>query len=267
MTKGLGDAIVRGMAEPKIRIRGLTKSFGGRTVLAGIDLDIEAGTNVVLFGPSASGKTVLAKCIVGLIKPDSGSIQIDGVEITTMSAGEREAVLHKVGVLFQNGALFDSLKVWNNIAFGLLSRREMDEKQARELAVKTLASVGLTPDTADLLPSELSGGMQKRVALARAIVGTPEIVILDSPTDGLDPIVTTHIDALIVRALKQLNAAALTITQDIDSGRKIADRAAFLFEGRIRWQGPMAEIERAADPELKRFFNRAADVTPLMLQA
>jgi len=258
--------MVRAMAEPKIRIRGLKKSFGGRTVLAGIDLDIDAGSNLVLFGPSASGKTVIAKCIVGLIEPDAGSIKIDGVEMTTMSTGEREAVLHKVGMLFQNGALFDSLTVWNNIAFGLLSRREMGETQARELAIKTLASLGLTPDTADLLPSELSGGMRKRVALGRAIVGTPEILILDSPTDGLDPIVTTHIDTLIANALKQLNAAALTITQDIDSAQRIGDRAAFLFEGRIRWQGPMAEIERADDPELKRFFHRAAQPPMLMMQ-
>ena len=253
------------MTQPRIRIRGLQKRFGSRQVLAGIDLDIEAGTNLVLFGPSASGKTVLAKCILGLVRPDSGSIQIDGVETVRMSASEREAIMQKVGVLFQNGALFDSLKVWNNIAFGLLSRREMDEPAARKLAIKTLADVGLTPDTADLLPSELSGGMQKRVALARAIVGTPEILILDSPTDGLDPIVTTHIDALINRALKQLNAAALTITQDIDSAQRIGDRAAFLFDGRIRWEGPMADVDRAGDPEIARFFQRAA--TPPMLMA
>lgn len=249
---------------PKIRIRGLHKAFGSQIVLAGIDLDIEAASNVVLLGPSGSGKSVLGKCILGLIEPDAGSIQVDGQETIGLSPRAREGVLRKIGVLFQNGALFDSLPIWENIAFALMSRDKMPRTAARELAVTTLAAVGLTADTADLLPAELSGGMQKRVALARAIVGSPEIVVLDAPTDGLDPIVTTHIDALIVRAFKQLGAAALTITHDIDSARRIGDRAAFLFEGRIRWDGPMAQLDRTDDPELRRFLGQESN-SPLLL--
>jgi phospholipid/cholesterol/gamma-HCH transport system ATP-binding protein len=247
------------MTQPKIRIRELRKTFGTQTVLAGVDLDIPAGNNLVLFGGSGSGKTVLAKCLLGLIEPDAGSIQVDGQETTQLSPREREALLRKIGVLFQNGALFDSLPVWQNISFALINVRQMQKTAARDIAVKALAAVGLTADTADLMPAELSGGMQKRVALARAIVGSPEILILDSPTDGLDPIVTTHIDGLIVGALKRLNAAALTITHDIDSARRIGDRAAFLFHGRITWEGPMAGLDRADDPELQRFLGRAAD--------
>lgn len=245
------------MTFPKIRIRGLRKSFGRQPVLAGVDLDIAAGSSLVLFGASGSGKTVLAKCFLGLITPDAGSIQVDGEDITRFSSDAREALLRKVGVLFQNGALFDSLPIWHNITFGLLSAGHVDEAAAHDIAVKTLAAVGLPADTERLLPSELSGGMQKRVALARAIVGSPEIVILDCPTDGLDPIVTTHIDALIVRALGQLKAAALTITHDIESARRIADRAAFLHDGRIRWTGPMADLDRSGDPEVERFLGRA----------
>jgi len=247
------------MTQPKIRIRGLHKTFGTQTVLAGVDLDIAAGNNLVLFGGSGSGKTVLAKCILGLVEPDAGSIEVDGQETTELSSQDREAVLRKIGVLFQNGALFDSLPVWQNISFALINIRHMETTAARDIAVKALAAVGLTADTADLMPAELSGGMQKRVALARAIVGDPEILILDSPTDGLDPIVTTHIDGLITRALKRLNAAALTITHDIDSARRIGDRAAFLSRGRIAWEGPMAELDRADDPDLQRYLGRARD--------
>lgn len=253
------------MTQPKISIRGLRKSFGTQTVLAGVDLDIAAGSNVVLFGRSGSGKTVMAKCLLGLVEPDAGSIEVDGQDITRLPAREREAVVRKMGVLFQAGALFDSLPVWQNIGFGLMHRDKMAPAAARDIAVKTLAAVGLTPDTADLLPAELSGGMQKRVALARAIVGSPEILVLDSPTDGLDPIVTTHIDKLIVSALGRLGAAALTITQDIDSGRRIGDRAALLWDGKILWQGPMAELERVDDPDVRLFLGRANNAAGQLL--
>jgi phospholipid/cholesterol/gamma-HCH transport system ATP-binding protein len=184
-----------------------------------------------------------------------------------MPPREREAVVRKMGVLFQAGALFDSLPVWQNVGFGLMHRDKMAPATARGIAVKTLAAVGLTPDTADLLPAELSGGMQKRVALARAIVGSPEILVLDSPTDGLDPIVTTHIDKLIVGALERLKAAALTITQDIDSGRRIGDRAALLWDGKIRWQGPMAELERVDDPDVRLFLGRANNAAGQLLSS
>lgn len=245
--------------KPKISIRGLRKSFGSQIVLAGVDLDIAAGDNLVLVGGSGAGKTVLAKCLLGLVEPDAGSIEVDGRDLTRMSPRERETVVRTMGALFQNGALFDSLPVWQNIGFALMNRDKMDRGAAREVAVKTLASVGLTPDTADLLPSELSGGMQKRVALARAMVGNPEILVLDCPTDGLDPIVTAHIDRLIADVLQRLNAAALTVTHDIESARRIANRAAFLLEGRIRWQGPMAALDGADDKELKHFLSRHAE--------
>jgi phospholipid/cholesterol/gamma-HCH transport system ATP-binding protein len=241
----------------KIRIRGLYKAFSSQTVLAGVDLDIPKGSNLVLLGGSGAGKTVLAKCLLGLIEPDAGSIQIDGRETSRLSSRDREALWRKTGVLFQNGALFDSLPIWRNITFALIHDRRMDEATARDIAIKALAEVGLGAETADLMPAELSGGMQKRVALARAIVGEPEIVVLDSPTDGLDPIVTTHIDALIVRALKRLNATALTITHDIASARRIGDRVAFLSGGRIAWEGPMEEVDRTDHPELLAFLGRA----------
>lgn len=253
------------MTQPKISIRGLRKAFGTNIVLAGVDLDIAPGENLVLFGRSGSGKTVLTKCLLGLMMPDAGSIEIDGQDITRMSTREREAVVRKMGALFQNGALFDSLPVWQNIGFGLMHRDKMSAAAARDVALKTLAAVGLTPDTADLLPAELSGGMQKRVALARAIVGKPEILLLDSPTDGLDPIVTTHIDRLIVSALERLNAAALTITQDIDSGRRLGTRAALLWDGTIRWHGRMTDLERVDDPELRLFLGRSTNGASALL--
>lgn len=251
--------------KPKISIRGLRKSFGNQIVLAGVDLDIAAGDNLVLFGGSGAGKTVLAKCLLGLVEPDAGSIEVDGRDLTRMSPRERETAISTMGALFQNGALFDSLPVWQNIGFALMNRDKMDRAAAREVAVKTLAAVGLTPDTADLLPSELSGGMQKRVALARAMVGNPEILVLDCPTDGLDPIVTAHIDRLITEVLQRLKAAALTVTHDIESARRIANRAAFLFEGRIRWQGPMAELDRADDRDLRQFLSRHSEAAVSLL--
>ncbi len=240
-------------SEIRLSIRHLRKSFGDQVVLADVSLDIAAGETLVLFGASASGKSVLGKCVLGLMAPDGGSIRIDGQETAKLGSEEREKLLRRVGVLFQNGALFDSLPIWHNIAFGLINGKTMAKPEARALAIRTLADVGLTPDAADLLPSELSGGMQKRVALARAIIGSPEIAILDAPTDGLDPIVTTHIDRMIVRSLAQINAAALVITQDIESARRIGSRAAFLHQGRIVWQGPMSEIDRSGNRDFDAF--------------
>jgi phospholipid/cholesterol/gamma-HCH transport system ATP-binding protein len=240
-------------AAPKIKIRGLRKSFDGRAILDGIDLDIARGENLVLFGVSGSGKTVLAKCLIGLFTPDAGSIQIDGKETIALSSDERDELYHQIGVLFQNGALFDSLSVWRNIAFALTSNRGMSRKDARDLARNLLTDVGLDVMNADLLPSELSGGMKKRVALARAIAPDPQILVLDSPTEGLDPIVTAHIDRLIVSQLKRLNAAALTITQNVESARRLGTHAVFLADGKIRWRGRMADIDRSGDAEFERF--------------
>lgn len=241
---------------PRIRIRGLWKNFGAQPVLGGIDLDIPAGVNLILLGVSGSGKTVLAKCLLGLIEPDSGSIEIDGHDTIGLGAAARDRLSRRFGVLFQNGALFDSLPIWQNVSFGLINSGRATRDTARKMAIDTLAQVGLDADAADLLPHELSGGMQKRVALARAIVGGPEFLVLDSPTDGLDPIVTAYIDRLLVDTFARLKATGLTITHDVPSARRIGNRAAFLHDGRIRWEGPIADLDRSGDPELDRFIRR-----------
>jgi phospholipid/cholesterol/gamma-HCH transport system ATP-binding protein len=225
-------------------------------VLTDIDLDIPAGGNLVLLGASGAGKTVLVKCLLGLVTPDGGSIQVDGQETTRLGARDRDALLRRFGVLFQNGALFDSLPIWRNVSFALVNGRGVGARAAREMAIRALAEVGLEADTAELLPNELSGGMQKRVALARAIVASPEIFVLDSPTAGLDPIVTTYIDRLLVATFERLNATGLTITHDVDSARRIGDHAAFLHQGRITWQGPMGDLDRSGNAELEHFVSR-----------
>ena len=249
-------APARGGSGPKVRIRNLRKSFGGQVVLAGVDLDLAAGENLVLLGASGSGKTVLVKCVLGLLTPDGGSITIDGKETATLSSSERGKLMRTMGVMFQNSALFDSLAVWENVAFALVHVRGVPPERAKAIAVEKLAAVGLTSDVADLLPSELSGGMQRRVALARAIAANPEVVFLDDPTAGLDPIITTIIDDFILRTLKPANATALTITYDVETARRIADRIAMLADGRIIWHGPADALERSGNPQVERFVMR-----------
>jgi phospholipid/cholesterol/gamma-HCH transport system ATP-binding protein len=244
------------------RIRGLRKSFGDQVVLAGVDLDLHQGENLALFGVSGSGKSVLLKCMLGLIEPDAGSICLGGHEMVGLRRADRLAVNRKVGVLFQNGALFDSLPVWQNVVFKLLSVGGVPQTQARERAADALASVGIGSDTIDLLPADLSGGMQKRVALTRALFGDPEIVLLDSPTAGLDPVLTAIIDSFIASSLRRLNAMALTITHDLRSAMRIAQRAAFLAGGKIVWCGTIATMGSAPEPEVQAFI-RAARVYPL----
>ncbi len=184
-----------------VRIRGLRKSFGPQTVLSSVDLDMRRGNNLVLLGASGSGKTVLMKCMLGLLSPDAGSIEISGHDAIDTSRVERSSLMRKIGVVFQNGALFDSLPVWQNVAFMLLTVDRLEIGKAREVAIEMLARVGLANDVADLRPAELSGGMQKRVALARAFACNPELLLLDAPTAGLDPILTTIIGSLIVASL------------------------------------------------------------------
>jgi phospholipid/cholesterol/gamma-HCH transport system ATP-binding protein len=236
-----------------IRIRGLQKSFNDRTILAGIDLDVPRGRNLVLLGPSGCGKTVLLKCIIGLIEPDVGSIEIDGKETVGMSPSARNMLMRKVGVVFQANALFDSLSTWRNVSFGLTSYGSKTTKEAKKIAIEKLAAVGLQADVADLLPAELSGGMQKRVALARAIATDPEILLLDDPTSGLDPIVTRIIDLLIANSLHALNATALTITQNLDTARRVADRVAVLSGGRIVWEGAPGSPVPEGDAVVRRY--------------
>ena len=244
---------------PKIRVRGLNKSFGPKVVLRDLDLDVMSGESVVVIGGSGTGKSVLLKCILGIITPDSGSIQIDGQEVTGMSTSEREEVMRKFGMLFQGSALFDSLRVWENVAFGLIQARRMDRELAKEIAIKTLAAVGLGAEVGDLFPAELSGGMQKRVALARAIATEPEIIFFDEPTTGLDPIMGDVINDLIVKCVKDLGATTLSITHDLMSARKIAHRIAMIYGGKIIWSGPVQKIDYTGNPYVDQFIHGRAE--------
>jgi phospholipid/cholesterol/gamma-HCH transport system ATP-binding protein len=243
----------------KIRIRDLHKSFGEKQVLTGIDLDVAEGESLVVIGGSGTGKSVLLKCILGIMQPDRGSIQIDGQEVTRLGRRAREQVMQKFGMLFQGAALFDSLPVWENVAFGLLQVKKLGRAEAGARAVETLARVGLGPDVADLSPAELSGGMQKRVGLARAIATQPEILFFDEPTTGLDPIMADVINELIARSVRQLGATAISITHDLASARKIADRIAMLYRGRIVWQGPVRQIDDSGNPYVDQFIHGRAE--------
>jgi phospholipid/cholesterol/gamma-HCH transport system ATP-binding protein len=239
--------------QPKIRIRGLNKSFNDNPVLNGIDLDISQGESIVVIGGSGVGKSVLLKNIIGLLTPDSGSIKIDGNETAGMEWPENETILKRFGMLFQNGALFDSLTVWENIAFGLIQGRRMKRKEAKEIAIEKLRDVGLKPDIGFLSPAQLSGGMHKRVGLARAIATEPEIIFFDEPTTGLDPIMGDVINDLIVDCVKRLKATALSITHDMESARKIADKIAMIYKGRIIWSGPVSDIDNTGNDVLNNF--------------
>ena len=240
-------------SRPRLEIRGVRLSFGASIVLDGVDLDVRGGENLVLIGTSGSGKTVLLRCILGLLQPDSGSIRIDGQETTTLGGRARDALMRRIGVLFQRNALFDSLTVWENVVFGLMQTGQMPRAAARALALDKLASVGLDETAADLSPAELSGGMQKRVALARAIASNPEFLLLDDPVAGLDPMLTQDIDDLIVERVRTLGATGLSITQDVGSIRRIADRVAMLWQGRIVWTGPADRIDESGNPFVDQF--------------
>jgi phospholipid/cholesterol/gamma-HCH transport system ATP-binding protein len=250
---------------PKIAVTGLYKSFGDKCVLDGLDIDCATGQSLVVIGGSGSGKSVLVKCILGLIEPDAGSIRIDGAETARRRRGAGDAVMGKIGMLFQDGALFDSLQVWENVAFGLVQGRGMERRAAKEIALAKLAAVGLGPEVGELRPAELSGGMQKRVALARAIAAEPEILFFDEPTTGLDPIMADVINDLIVKCVRDLGATAVSITHDMVSAHKIADRIAMLYGGRIIWHGPRSEIDRSGNPFVHQFINGSAD-GPIRMQ-
>ena len=217
----------------------------------GVDLNIKKGESLVVIGGSGTGKSVLIKCIQGLLTPDMGSVKIDGEEVI----GTKKNIHEKMGMLFQGAALFDSLSVWENVAFTLLENKNIDRKQAKLEAIRVLRQVGLAPDVADLSPSELSGGMQKRVGLARAIISNPEIIFFDEPTTGLDPIMADVINELIIESAKGLGATTLTITHDMASARKIADRIAMLYKGKIIWSGTVKEMDKSDNPYLKQFIN------------
>ncbi len=238
---------------PKIRIRGLYKRFGTKRVLDGIDLDVPRGTSLVVIGGSGSGKSVLLKCILGLLDPDDGIIEIDGQDILRLPRDKRETVRARIGMLFQAGALFDSLPVWENVAFGLLASRKASRATARPQADHFLKQVGLDASVGDMTPAELSGGMQKRVALARAIASQPDIMFFDEPTTGLDPIMGAVIDGLVVDCVKRLGSTAVAITHDMASARRIGDQAAMLLDGRIVWAGPAARLMDSGNAEVDQF--------------
>lgn len=244
--------------QPKISVRGLKKSFGAKVVLDGIDLDVGAGESVVVIGGSGTGKSVMVKCIIGLMEPDSGSIKIDGQEVTGRGRGERERLIQKFGMLFQGAALFDSLRVWQNVAFGLIQGRGMGAAAAKEVAIRTLGAVGLGPEIGELWPAELSGGMQKRVGLARAIAAKPEIIVFDEPTTGLDPIMGDVINDLIIKCVRDLGATAVSITHDMASAHKIADRIAMIHKGRIIWEGAAKTIDQSGNPYVDQFIHGRA---------
>lgn len=243
------------MSETKIKISNLHKTFGRKIVLSGVDLEINKGESLVVIGGSGTGKSVLIKCIQGLLLPDAGSILVDDKEVVGINEEEKEELHSKMGMLFQGGALFDSLSVWENVAFDLIENRGMNKKDAKNEAIRVLRSVGLAPDVADLSPSELSGGMQKRVGLARAIASKPEIIFFDEPTTGLDPIMSDVINDLIIESVKGLGATALTITHDMASARKIADKVAMLYKGKIVWQGTVKEMDKTDNPYVCQFIN------------
>ncbi|TMM54903.1 ABC transporter ATP-binding protein [Sulfitobacter sabulilitoris] len=240
-----------------IRMEGVRKSFGSNHVLRGLDLDVPKGTSMVIIGGSGTGKSVALKCILGLVTPDAGRILVDGQDA---AAGDHDAFLARFGMLFQGGALFDSLPVWQNVAFRLLrGSLKRPREEARAIAVEKLRRVGLKADVADRLPAELSGGMQKRVGLARAIAAEPEIIFFDEPTTGLDPIMSGVINDLIREIVVEMGATAITITHDMTSVRAIADTVAMLHDGVIQWTGPVSQMDGSGDPYLDQFIHGRAE--------
>jgi len=247
------------MSTPKIRLRGVTKSFGDKIVLDGIDLDVETGTSLVVIGGSGSGKSVLIKCILGLFTPDAGSIEIDGIDITRLPKHDQVKHRANIGMLFQNGALFDSLPVWENIAFGALAQHQVTRKTARDLAAKMLEQVGLAASVGELMPAELSGGMQKRVGLARAIASNPQILLFDEPTTGLDPIMGAVIDGLIVDCVQKLGSTTIAITHDMASATRIGNQAAMLYHGKIVWNGAASALMNSGNEMVDQFTHGRRD--------
>ena len=242
----------------KIELKEVKKYFGTNKVLDGVTLSVAKGESLVIIGGSGTGKSVLIKCILGLLTADSGSIKIDGEEVIGMRCNAHLEMMRKFGVLFQSGALFDSLSVWENITFAVRQQKHLSTAQAKALAVEKLAAVGLTPDVANLLPAELSGGMQKRVALARAICANPDIIFLDEPTTGLDPIMADVINDLIIDCTRKLGLTVLSITHDMASASKIANKIAMLYKGKIIWEGSAKDIYNSNNPYVDQFVHGRA---------
>jgi phospholipid/cholesterol/gamma-HCH transport system ATP-binding protein len=242
-----------------IVLKDVRKAFGPKHVLNGVNLSVPKGRSMVVIGGSGTGKSVMIKTILGILKPDSGSIAIGGEEVTGLRGKERDQFLLRFGMLFQGSALFDSLSVWENVAFGLIQGRNTPRKEARDIAMEKLRQVGLGPEVGVLYPAELSGGMQKRVGLARAVAADPEIIFFDEPTTGLDPIMADVINNLIVDCVKRLGATTISITHDLVSARKIADRIAMIHKGEIIWQGPARAIDMSDNPYVGQFIHGRAE--------
>lgn len=243
----------------EISIRKLHKSFGDKKILKDISIDINKGESLVIIGGSGSGKSVLIKNIIGLMNPTSGDIFIKGENVAKLSISERNKRMSMFGMLFQGGALFDSFTVWENISFAMVQIGKLAKKEARDFAVTKLSAVGLGPDVADLFPSELSGGMQKRVSLARAIADNPEIIFFDEPTTGLDPIMADVINDLIIKCSEELGATTVTITHDMNSAKKIADQVAMIYEGKIIWNGSQKELYKSDNKYVDQFIHGKAE--------
>lgn len=243
----------------KVEITNLTKNFGEKEVLTGINLSVKKSESLVILGGSGSGKSVLIKIISSLLTASSGSVKIDGEEVLGIKDESRDKMMEKIGFLFQSGALFDSLPIWENVAFRLIHHKKMNKKEAREIALQKLRAVGLNEKVADLFPSELSGGMQKRASLARAIATNPEIIFFDEPTTGLDPIMADVINDLIIKVSKEIGATAITITHDMQSARKIADKVAMLYEGKIIWTGDVKKMDASNNAHVDQFIHGRAD--------
>jgi phospholipid/cholesterol/gamma-HCH transport system ATP-binding protein len=244
---------------PKIELRGVKKRFGGKIVLDGVNLTLGRGRSLVVIGGSGTGKSVTIKCVLGILRPEAGQILVDGEEVTHLRGRARDEYLRKFGMLFQGAALFDSLPVWENVAFGLIQGRGVPRRRAKDIAMEKLAKVGLGGEVANLSPAELSGGMMKRVGLARAIAADPEIIFFDEPTTGLDPIMADVINDLIVSTVKDLGVTTLSITHDMASARKISDRIAMLYQGKIIWDGLTSEIDRCGNPYVEQFIHGRAE--------
>lgn len=243
------------MPEPHIALENIHKSFGPKHVLKGVNISVGKGRSLVVIGGSGSGKSVTLKCVLGLLHPEKGSIRVDGQEITGLTGPALDQMMGRFGMLFQGAALFDSLSVWRNVAFGLIQGKKMNAPEARAIAIDKLAEVGLGAELADISPADLSGGMRKRVGLARAIAPEPEIIFFDEPTTGLDPIMGDVINNLIVDSVKRLGATTITITHDMASARKIGDDIAMIYKGKIVWCGPANEIDQSNNAYVDQFIH------------
>lgn len=247
------------MSSPYIDIKGLTKRFGDKSVLTGVDLQIAEGESIVLIGTSGSGKTLLLKCILGLIAPSSGQVLLNGDDTVAYRGDARDAFIARTGMLFQKSGLFDSLTTWENVAFRPMQQGRVDRDEARDRAVEKLIMVGLDSDVADLSPSELSGGMQKRVGIARAIFDDPELLLLDEPTAGLDPIMSNVINDLVLDLVREIGCTAISIDSDMAGAQRLGDRVAMLYDGKIIWDGPAKSMMESGEPHVDQFVHSRAE--------